>query len=129
MSRWSATNSATRSRPQTGQWCCAYTTSTWGTNSASASSRYWLQASASRVLAPRIGHRLCISWQAFSARFSARRPGKNRCISAGASEPGVSWNTISTPSITWRSRRCAIDTVGAISAIRPLPTLPSPLST
>ena len=32
-------------------------------------------ASASRVLAPRSGHRLCIVWQAFSARLSTRRPG------------------------------------------------------
>jgi hypothetical protein len=52
------------------------------------------------------------------------------CISAGASVSGVSWNTISTPSIRCVSKGCAIVTVGGINVTVPRDvTLPSPAST
>ena len=53
---------------------------------------------ASRTSAPRGVSTLCRLWVAFSAMHSARRSGKRKFISAGASVPGVSWKTISIPS-------------------------------
>lgn len=43
-------------------------------------------------------------------------------ISAGASVPGVFWNTIRTPSITCSSKSSSIDIVGAMSPIDPAAT-------
>ncbi len=98
--------------------------------SSSAASRYFDQASESRVLAPRIGHRLCIVWQPFSARFSTLNCGKWKFISAGASVSGVSWKTISMPSMQCRSTGCSMLIVGAIRLLVPRPmALPRPLST
>ena len=96
----------------------------------SAASRYFDQASASRVFAPRIGHRLCIVWQPFSARFSTLNCGKWKFISAGASVSGVSWKTISMPSMVCRSTACVMSMFGAIRLVVPRPiALPRPLST
>ena len=69
---------------------------------------------------------------AFSARFSTRCFGRKRCISAGASVAGVSWNTIGTPSIVCVSIGCVIDIVGAMTDRPGAPTpsiLPNPAST
>ena len=70
---------------------------------------------------------LCVTSSAMS---STRNCGKYISISAGASEPGTSWNTISMPSIVRRSRFLSIVDVGAISVIEPSASaLPSPVST
>jgi NADPH-dependent 2,4-dienoyl-CoA reductase/sulfur reductase-like enzyme len=55
--------------------------------------------SALRTSAPRAGSRLCIVALAFSAMNKARIFGRKKFISDGASVPGVTWNTIVTPSI------------------------------
>jgi len=52
------------------------------------------------------------------------------CISAGASVSGVSWNTISIPSIVWVSNGALMMRVGGISVTVPREvTLPRPAST
>ena len=61
---------------------------------------YFDQLSASRTWAPRIGTRLCMLCEQFSAMHSQPRSGKKKFISAGASVSGVSWNTMRTPSTT-----------------------------
>ncbi len=70
---------------------------------------------------------LCV---AFSARHSARRCGKRKFISDGASVPGVSWKTIRTPSTvsSWPVR--VMSTVGGISVMVPVEVvIPSPAPT
>ena len=91
-----------------------------GPKRSSASPRYFDHALASRTSVPRNGSRLCIVLVAFSARFSTRCFGRNRCISAGRLGCGVSWNTIGTPSIVCVSSGCVIEIVGA-SSERPAP--------
>src|SRR5262245_20971633 len=54
-SRCLARKSKTRPLPQTGQWCCANTTSDFGAYCSRASFKYLAQASASRTWVPRIG--------------------------------------------------------------------------
>ena len=52
------------------------------------------------------------------------------CISAGASVSGVSWNTISIPSIVWVSNGSCTMRVGGMSVTVPREVaLPSPAST
>jgi hypothetical protein len=61
---------------------------------------------------------------------SARRSGKQKFISAGASVPGVIWKTIRTPSTvsTWPVR--VMSTVGAIRPTAPPEVaIPSPVLT
>lgn len=68
---------------------------------------------------------LCV---AFSARHRARRSGKRKFISAGASVPGVTWKTIRTPSTVsvWPVR--VMSRVGGTSVRVPLETAgPSPV--
>lgn len=83
------------------------------------SSRYLAQAFASRTSAPRGVRRLCILGVAFSAMQSARSCGKYRFISAGASVPGVCWNSTSMPSIRCVSIAFSITTEGGIRPIVP----------
>jgi hypothetical protein len=72
---------------------------------------------------------LCV---AFSAMHRARRSGKWKFISAGASVPGVSWNTMRTPSSVSSCPVRVMSTVGGISETvpvdvvvpRPAPTCP-----
>ncbi|MCY1351465.1 hypothetical protein D9M69_377300 [compost metagenome] len=89
------------------------------------------QALASRTRAPRGVSTLCSICVVFSDMHSARSPGKKKFISAGASVPGVSWNSTSTPATWWVSYSCLISSVGSIS-VRVPPTgtlLPMPAST
>ena len=51
---------------------------------------------------------------------SARRSGKKKFISAGASVPGVTWNMTRTPSIVAYCPVWVTSTVGANSEIVPL---------
>ena len=74
---------------------------------------YLLQLSVSRACAPRNGSVLCIVWVQFSAMQSAPRSGNMKFISAGASVPGVFWNTTRTPSSTSSVPVSAISSVGA----------------
>jgi len=58
---------------------------------------------------------------------SARRSGNKKFISAGASVPGVSWNSISTPSTVSCWPVCVISAVGGISDTVPVEVvMPSP---
>ncbi len=59
-------------------------------------------------------------WVAFSARHSARRSGKRKFISEGASVPGVSWKTIRTPSTVSSCPVRVMSTVGGISVTVPV---------
>ena len=59
---------------------------------------------------------MCRLWVAFSAMHSARRSGKRKFISAGASVPGVIWKTIRTPSIV---SSCPVRVMSTVGAIRP----------
>ena len=91
---------------------------------------YLLQARASRVLAPRIGYTLWRVWEQFSAMHRARRSGKKKFISAGASASGVSWNTTRRPA---RSSSVPVSEIVSVGAIRPDEpsgmAFPSPTST
>ena len=70
---------------------------------------------------------------AFSAMHSARRSGKRKFISAGASVFGVSWNTMWMPSTVSSCPVWVMSTVGGISVTvpvevvcpRPAPTWPA----
>ena len=70
-------------------------------------------------------------WQVqFSAMQSAPNFGKKKFISAGASVSGVTWKTISTPSMTIRSPVRRMLWVGGTRLTCPIDTvLPSPEST
>ncbi len=69
-------------------------------------------------------------WVAFSARHSARRCGKEKFISAGASVPGVSWKTIRTPSTVSSCPVRVTSRVGGISETVPVEVvIPSPALT
>ena len=62
---------------------------------------------------------MCRLWVAFSATHSARWAGKRKFISAGASVPGVSWNSTVTPSRTSIWPVWVTSWVGAISDTAP----------
>src|SRR5512146_2136915 len=62
---------------------------------------------------------LCNVWEAFSARHSARKSGRKKCIAAGASEPGAIWNTIRTPSTTSSCPVAAMSRVGRMRVTGP----------
>ena len=67
---------------------------------------------------------------AFSAMHSARRSGKRKFISAGASVSGVSWNTMRTPSTVTSWPVWVMSTVGGISVTVPVEVaLPRPAPT
>ena len=57
---------------------------------------------------------------AFSAMHNSRWSGKWKFISAGASVPGVIWNTMRTPSRTSSSPVRVMSTVGGTSEIVPV---------
>ncbi len=66
----------------------------------------------------------------FSAMHSSLKSGKWKFISAGASVPGVIWNTILTPSTTSSVPVSQISSVGGMSPTVPTAVvLPSPAST
>lgn len=109
-----------RSWPHVGQWWEANTTSVRSPNSSMASEMYRDHACGSRTRAPRMVRMLCRTWVAFSAMHSARRCGRWMCISAGASEPGASWNSIRTPSTVSSWPVEVISTVGGISVTVPV---------
>jgi len=58
-------------------------------------------------------------WVAFSAMHRARRSGKKKFISAGASVPGVTWNTTRTPSMVASWPVSVTSTVGTINDMVP----------
>ena len=62
---------------------------------------------------------LCKAPLAFSAMHSARRSGKYRFISAGASVPGVNWNSIRTPSMVRISPVAVMLSLGGTSVTVP----------
>ncbi len=62
----------------------------------------------------------------FSAMHSARNPGNRKFISAGASVPGVRWNSISTPSMVWVSPVTVTSWVGASKPLDPKIGVPRP---
>ena len=68
---------------------------------------------------------LCTVATMFSAAQNALRSGNQVFISAGASVPGVFWNTIRTPSTVCSSMSATISMVGGIRpddpAATPLP--------
>src|SRR5664279_5208340 len=69
---------------------------------------------------PGLGERereLCV---AFSAIYSARRWGNRKFISAGASVPGVSWNSMTTPSTVSRCPVRVTSMVGGIKEMVPV---------
>src|SRR6478736_1221136 len=69
-------------------------------------------------------------WVTSSAMSRTRNCGKYISISEGASDPGTSLKTISTPSITRLSMLWSIAPVGAIKVNAPRgPALPKPAST
>ena len=76
---------------------------------------------------------LCSVCVVFSAMHSAAWSGNRMFISAGASVPGVSWNSIRMPSTTRSSPVAMIVSVGAMRVTvpvevvwpRPAPTWPS----
>ena len=66
----------------------------------------------------------------FSAMQRARRSGKWKCISAGASVPGAIWKTMRTPSTTSSSPVVVTSTVGTMSVTDPDDVVwPSPAPT
>jgi len=66
----------------------------------------------------------------FSAMHNARLSGKWKCISEGASEPGASWNTIRTPSMTSSWPSWVMSRFGAIRLTVPVDVVwPSPAPT
>ena len=66
----------------------------------------------------------------FSAMHSARWSGNRKFISAGASVPGVIWNSIRTPSTTSSEPVAPTSSVGAIRPKVPSGVVwPSPLPT
>ena len=78
-----------------------------------ASPMYFDQFSELRTWAPRIGTRLCMLCEQFSAIHNQPWSGKKKFISAGASASGVSWKMMRTPSTTSSSPVCVISSVGA----------------
>ncbi len=91
---------------------------------------YLLQPSESRTCAPRGVYRLCIVCVQFSAMHSRRLSGKWKFISAGASVPGVIWNTTRTPSMTSSVPVALISSVGGMRLTVPSEVvLPRPAST
>ncbi|MNF02959.1 hypothetical protein D3C76_1280060 [compost metagenome] len=66
----------------------------------------------------------------FSAAQKALNCGNQVFISAGASVPGVLWNSISTPSMVTVSKACLMVRLGAIKPRLPLAAfLPMAMST
>ena len=63
----------------------------------------------------------------FSAAHNAFHSGNHVFISAGASVPGVFWNTIRTPSIVSSSMSSTMSTVGGIRPAAPAAT-PLPIA-
>ncbi|MCY1432934.1 hypothetical protein D9M71_489510 [compost metagenome] len=74
---------------------------------------------------------MCIICVAFSAMHKARNCGRYRFISAGASVPGVNWNSTSRPAMVRVCSSLSIRSVGGIRVtVPPLGVLlPRPAST
>ena len=120
----------TSSVPQRGQWCEANISSVRSPNNSIASLMYVDQASALRACAPRIGTRLCMVCEQFSAMHSQPWSGKKKFISAGASVSGVNWNSMRTPSTSSSWPVAVMSSVGAIRpGIANGMAVPRPLST
>ena len=78
-----------------------------------------LQASASRTWAPRSVYTLCRWWEVISDMHRALKAGRKNTNSAGASVPGVIWNSKSTPSIVRASPVSRIESLGTTNPVVP----------
>ena len=84
--------------------------------------RYSAHTRLSRTRAPLGVSTLCIDTLAFSARSSTWKSGSQTFISAGASVPGVIWNSILTPSTSTVWPVWSMVTLGGASVCVPSAT-------